>query len=312
LGLISTHFISEIKTKKFRLHDESSGHGTSAVLADSFTNCDFLWENMPQSTKSSRKAARLRKTKAPTDAEASAASTPVTCELQQPCGFCACCDIFSGRIYRRDADIVALQRELAAALKACQQAEELAAKAKELYQKVRQEKNNQERRIMRLQESQAKPRKVSPTSNPTDVSRTTAWRKRKLAEAKLEEAATIAGGGFKEELLQMFKAQLREFGEEKEEEQAQAPAMETSLAGEPVSKEKVKTRLRTLVALRARLKCHISKETYYTLSSLAKDLPRFHLTAKEHKALKQEAASRYNLKQLGQSLRCSFCLLQRG
>jgi len=109
------------------------------------------------------------------------------------------------------------------------------------------------------------------------VSRTTAWRKRKLAEAKLEEAATIAGGDFKEELLQMFKAQLREFGEEKEEEQAQAPAMETSLAGEPVSKEKVKTRLRTLVALRARLKCHISKETYYTLSSLAKDLPRFHL-----------------------------------
>jgi len=83
------------------------------------------------------------------------------------------------------------------------------------------------------------------------VSRTVAWRKRKLAEAKLEEAATIAGSDYKEELLQMFKAQLREFEEEKEEEHAQAPAM----AGEPEPKEKVKTRLRTPAALRARLKC---------------------------------------------------------
>ena len=223
-------------------------------------------------------------------------------ELHQPCGFCAYCDIFSG-IFRRDEDIVALQRELEAALKACQQAKELAAKAvsKSAARKEQSRKANQE-----ASRVTSKAQKGVSNKQPYQRVSNEVWRKRKLAEAKLDEAATIAGGDYKEELLQMFKAQLREFGEEKEEECAEAPAIERSSAAEPEPKGKVKTRLRTLVALRARLKCHISKETYYTLSSIAKDLPRFHLTAKEHKALKQEAVSRYNLRQLGQSLPCSL------
>ena len=260
---------------------------------------------MPKTTKSSRKTARLRKTQAPADTEASAVATPAVFELHQPCGFCACCDIFSGRITRRDEDILKLQQELDAASRACQQAQELTAKAEELYQKVRQEKNNQERRIKRLQESQSRPKKV-PTSNPTNVSRTTVWRKRKLAEAKLEEAATIAGGEYKEELLQMFKEQLRDFADD--EEAAQAPTADVKPTTAEPGDEKVKKRLRTLVALRARLRCHVSKDTYYALSSLANDLPRYHLTGKEHKALKQEAASRYGIKQTGERLNTLSCL----
>jgi len=215
-----------------------------------------------------------------------------------------CCDVHGNRMANRNAEIFSLESQLKNLRAELNESQRLLDKAKELYQELRKTSKKQQQQLKRAEDANnVNEVPKQPEPGISEVSKATAWRKRKRAEEKLEDAAELIAGEAKEELMMMFRKNLKEYLAEPSEEtiaSSQAVVAESMATSAPNGK--TRTRLQSLVALRARLRFHISKDAYYALSALARDLPRYHLMQGEHKDLKKEVANKFGLEKTGAQL----------
>jgi len=126
----------------------------------------------------------------------SAVAQPV---LKQACGFCMCCDVHGNRMANRNAEIFSLESQLKNLRAELNESQRLLDKAKELYQELRKTSKKQQQQLKRAEDANnVNEVPKQPEPGISEVSKATAWRKRKRAEEKLEDAAELIAGEAKD------------------------------------------------------------------------------------------------------------------
>jgi hypothetical protein len=118
------------------------------------------------------------------------------------------------------------------------------------------------------------------------------------AKPKLEEAAElVAGTELKDELSELWQEAMHEYMQEKDEDEDEFEEEQITTPSE--KDDKTKQRVRAPIAMRSRLRHHISRDGYYSLSALCSELPRYHETTAEQEKLRVKVEDRFGITPTG-------------
>ncbi len=167
-----------------------------------------------------------------------------------------------------------MERKIASLENALEEVKNQRKKAEELYQAVRKEKNYKQKKINRLMQRLDNNNNNNKNNNNAEeevlkacweLHRSSSWRRLNSAAEKLEDAAElVAGTTLQQDLYDILQEEVHKYVEQEDERSQEVQESEPTTSNQTPSN---KERLRCLMALRARLKHHISQDGYYSLSS---------------------------------------------